>query len=71
MLLIKVRVTANARAEKVVKKADDHFVVSVKVKAERNEANRRVLEIVRSMYPGRSVRIIHGHQGPSKLIAID
>ncbi|MEK7641536.1 MAG: DUF167 family protein [Patescibacteria group bacterium] len=70
-MYIKVRVKAGQRAEKVIQESDDHFVISVKEKAERNMANKRILEIVRGMFPGKSVRIINGHQSPGKLIAVD
>ena len=69
-MLIKVRVTVGARAEKVVRKADDHFGVSVKEEAERNMANKRVLDIFREMYPNKSVRIIHGQRSPGKIIEV-
>jgi len=45
-MLIKVRVTADARAEKVVKKADDLYAVSVREPAERGQANEQVLELL-------------------------
>lgn len=70
-MYIKVLVKAGQRAEKVIKESDDHFVISVREKAERNMANKRILEIVRDMFPGMSVRIINGHQSPGKLIAVD
>lgn len=70
-MYIKVRVKPGSRAEEVVKESDVHYVVSVREKAERNLANSRVLEILKAMFPGRQVRIIHGHQGPSKLVAVD
>jgi len=70
-MYIKIRVLAGARAEEVIKESDDHFVMSVKQKAERNMANKRVLEIVRSLYPGKKVRIISGHQSPGKIVAVD
>ena len=70
-MYIKVRVKSGQRAEEVIKESDDHFVISVKQKAERNMANRRVVEILKEMYPNMLVRIIHGHQSPSKLLAID
>ena len=70
-MYIRVRVIAGSREEKVIKESDDHFVVSVRVKAERNMANHRVLEIVKKLYPGKSVRIISGHHHPKKLLAID
>ena len=69
-MYIKVRVKANQRTEKIEKESDDHYVISVKEKAERNMANKRILEIVKEMFPGKSVRIIHRHQSPGKLIAV-
>ncbi|MDE2038084.1 MAG: DUF167 domain-containing protein, partial [Patescibacteria group bacterium] len=65
-MLIKVKVAADARAEKVVKKADDLFVVSVREPAERGEANERVLELLRLEHPGKPVRLVSGHLKPSK-----
>lgn len=38
-MLIKVKVTADAPAEKVVKYCDDLYLISVREKAERGEAN--------------------------------
>lgn len=69
-MLIKVRVTVGARAEKVVKKKDDLYVVSVKQKAERNEANDRVLEIFRKLHLRKSVRIVKGHKSPAKIVEV-
>jgi uncharacterized protein YggU (UPF0235/DUF167 family) len=78
-MYIKVRVKANARAESVVQESHDHYVISVKEKAERNLANKRIIEILKSMFARKTpsgvevpqIRIIHGHKGPSKLIAVD
>lgn len=70
-MYIKVRVKAGQRAEEVIRESDDHFVISVREKAERNMANKRILEILRDMFPGKSVRIINGHHNPGKLIAVD
>jgi uncharacterized protein YggU (UPF0235/DUF167 family) len=70
-MYLKVRVKPGSRAESVVKESDNHYVICVKEKAERNLANSRVIEILKGMFPDRLVRIIHGHQGPSKLVAVD
>ena len=69
-MFIKIKVTAGSKKEKVEKKAEDLYFVSVKEEAERNLANRRVIEIVKGMHPGKSVRIIHGHRGSSKMIEV-
>lgn len=70
-MYIKVRVTAGVSAEKIIKESDDHFDVSVREPAERNMANKRILEIFRKMYPQKSVRLVSGHHSPSKILAID
>lgn len=70
-MYIKVRVKADARAEEVVKEKDDHFVISVREPAERNLANKRIIEILRNMFPDKDVRIVNGHHSPSKLVAVD
>ena len=69
-MLIKVRVTPDARAEKVVKKTDDLYVVSVREPAERGEANGRVLDILKKIYPRKEVKLISGHLKRSKIIEI-
>jgi uncharacterized protein (TIGR00251 family) len=70
-MYIKVRVKAGARKEEVIKEKDDHFIISIKEPAERNQANRRIIEIIKGLFPGTIVRIINGHQSPSKLLAVD
>ncbi len=72
-MYLKVRVNASAKKEKVEKKSDDNFIISVKEKAKMNMANKRVCEIISSIYeiPRKSVRIISGHQSPSKILSIN
>ncbi len=69
-MYIKIKVVPDAREEKVEKLKDDEFRIWVKLPAENNVANNRVLEIVRGMYPNKGVRIISGHYSPSKIISI-
>ena len=73
MIYIHVKVNAGVKKESWKKKSEDHFEVSVKEKAERNMANIRVLELVAEHFsvPLNRVRIINGHQHPSKLLIIE
>ena len=73
MRYIHVKVFAGARKESFKQKSEDHFIVSVREKAERNLANIRVLELIASHFkvPATKVRIINGHKHPSKLLVID
>lgn len=70
-MYIKIKVTPDAREEKVEKTGDDSLKIWVKVPAENNAANSRVLELVRELYPNQSVKIISGHHSPSKIVAIE
>jgi len=72
-MYVHVKVTAGAKKEIWKNKSTDHFEVSVKEKAERNEANNRVLTLVASHFkvPVNKVRIVNGHRHPSKLLVIE
>ena len=72
-MYIHVKVQAGAKAEKVFKKSDDHFEISVREPAERNLANRRVIGLVAGAFGvglGK-VRIISGHHSPSKILDVE
>lgn len=72
-MYVHVRVMAGAKKESVVKESDDHFVISVREEAERNMANRRVIELIALHFhlPSNKVRIISGHQSPGKIVSVD
>ncbi|MES2023760.1 MAG: DUF167 domain-containing protein [Patescibacteria group bacterium] len=72
-MYIRATVTAGVRKESFVKKSKDHFEVTVKEKAERNMANKRVIELVAEHFkvPKNKVRIVNGHHHPSKLLVVD
>ena len=72
-MYIKVRVTPDSKTESVLKKTEDHFVISVREKAERNMANKRVVEIVASIFkvPVGRARIVSGHHSPSKIVSVE
>ena len=72
-MYVKVRVIAGAKKEKVFKESEHHFAISIKEPAERNMANRRVIEIVAREYGvlASQVRILTGHHRPNKLLLLD
>lgn len=72
-MFIKVKVIAGSKKEEIIKKKEDSYQISVKEKAERNLANRRVCEIIASLYkvPTGKVRIVNGHQSPSKILSVN
>lgn len=71
-MLIKVRVLANAKKEHFRVLDPDTFQIEVRQKAERNEANHRVRELLARHF-GISVgkvTIVTGHKGRNKIISI-
>lgn len=72
-MYIHAKVIAGAKEEKIELKNKDHFLISVKEKAERNMANDRVLELISFHFqiPKNKVRIINGHHTPTKLLSIN
>ena len=72
-MYVKVKVFTNAKKESVEKIGENRFETRVKPKAERNMANRRVLEIIAEYFkiPVSKIRIINGHQSPSKMLSVD
>ena len=72
-MYVKVRVIAGAKKEEIIMEKPNYFKIFVREKAERNEANSRVLELVARKYGTtiNKIRIINGHQSPSKLLSID
>lgn len=72
-MFIKVKVQASYKNEKIQKKSEDHFVISVKEPPERNLANNRVCQIIALNFKvNRSaVRIVNGHHSPSKILSVN
>ena len=73
MQYIHVKVKAGVKKESFVQKTEDSFEISVREKAQRNQANTRVLELVAEHFkvPVSRVRIINGHKHPSKLLIVE
>lgn len=72
-MYIKAKVLAGSKKEYLKEKSTDHFDVAVKEPAERNMANRRVIELVAMHFkiPAGKVRLISGHHSPSKILSVD
>lgn len=70
-MYLKVKVKAGQKREEIEKVNENTFHISVKEKAERNMANNRILEILslELKIPLNKIRIINGHQSPTKLIS--
>lgn len=69
-MYLKIKVTPDSKKEKVEKLSDDSWHIWVKVSAENNLANGRILELIREAHPNTFVRIVSGHHSPSKIVSI-
>ncbi len=69
---VTVKVRAGAGKEKTTELTPLRFEISVREQAERNQANRRVIELLAARFgvPVKQVRMIKGHRSPSKVFAI-
>ena len=72
-MYIKIKVNTETKNEKMVKKTDTSYEVSVKEKPERNMANKKVVELVAKQFKlsPHKVRIVSGHHSPSKILSLD
>lgn len=71
-MYIHVKVTPNAKEEQFEQVNETHFVARVREPAERNQANKRVLELVQVHFTEATrVHIVSGHHSPSKLLVVD
>lgn len=73
IVYIKVRVKSESKRESVFKKNKDTYYLSVREPPLRNQANKRVCQIISSLFNVqiKKVRIINGHQNPSKLLSVN
>lgn len=70
---IKVTVTPGAKKESLIEMDPKALAICVREKTERNEANKRVLELVADhfgVHP-RRVSIMTGYRARSKIITVD
>ena len=72
-MYIKIKVQARAKREVITKKSKNSYIISVKEPAERNLANKRICQIIASLFnvPIKTVHIINGHQSSSKMLSIN
>jgi uncharacterized protein YggU (UPF0235/DUF167 family) len=71
-MYIHVRVQAGAKQESFTQISETHFEATVKEKAERNQANERVVTLIKQFFPAAiRVMLVSGHHSPSKLFAVE
>lgn len=71
-MYLKIRAIPEAKKDLIEVLSPDTWKVSVKAPAERNLANQRIVELVaaRLGLEIKQVRLISGHQSPSKILSL-
>ncbi|MEK7101010.1 MAG: DUF167 domain-containing protein [Patescibacteria group bacterium] len=72
-MYVRVHAKPGSRKETVTHGKEGELFISVKEKAEGNQANKRLRELVALTYalPENKVRILSGHHSPVKLFTLD
>lgn len=70
-MYIKIHATAGAKREEIAERGADAWEISVREKAEKGRANRRILELVRHIYRGKRVIMVAGHHSPHKIVSVE
>ncbi|MFA5228474.1 MAG: DUF167 family protein [Candidatus Paceibacterota bacterium] len=71
-MLIKVKANPSSKEDKVIKKNEDSFEVFVRADAQRNMANKRIIELLAEYFnlPQYKVKIIKGFKESNKIFDI-
>ena len=72
-MYVRVHVLHGSRRESFLKENHDTFIACVKEEAKRNQANKRVRELLGSYYnlPLGHVALVSGHRSPHKVFNIE
>lgn len=72
-MYIKVKVYPKSKKEEFKILNENKFEIRVKEKAERNLANKRIVELVAGHFEieTKKVKIVSGHQSPSKMLSVN
>ena len=70
-MYVHVKAKTKQKKEYIKEINKGYFEISVKEKAEKNLANKRILEILNEHLHNPKIRIINGHKSSSKLISVE
>lgn len=72
-MYVHVHAIPGAKKERVTKVADDEFHIAVREKAERNMANKRIIELLAESLGVSTghIKMLTGHRSPSKMFSVE
>jgi uncharacterized protein YggU (UPF0235/DUF167 family) len=73
LMLIKVKVTTGSKEDLITKKDEDSYIVNVREKAERGQANQKVKAILSSYFrvPSGKIKLVKGGKKQNKIFEIN
>jgi len=71
-MLIKVKVYSESKSDEIIKKSEDSYIIKVKEKKERGEANHKVKKILVEYFKTtpNNIRLLKGGKKPNKIFEI-
>lgn len=69
-MYIKVKAYPGSKEEVVKRVGEDTFIMYIREVALRGQANKRILTILQSEYPGVRIRLVSGHVKHNKVFEI-
>jgi len=72
-MYIKVKAFPSSKKEFFEKNSEDTYTVYVRDRAERNLANKRIVEVIAEQLgvPRGKIRIVSGHHSQGKILSVD
>lgn len=72
-MYVRVRAVPSSKRERVIILEDKELTIHVKEPAERNLANRRIIEILGEHFhvPTKRIQMLSGFRSPTKIFSID
>ena len=71
-MYIHVKAYPKSKKENLELLKDGYFEICIKEPAEKNLANKRIVQMLKDYFPNnKNVRIISGHHSLSKLVSVD
>ncbi|MEX0651924.1 MAG: DUF167 domain-containing protein [Candidatus Paceibacterota bacterium] len=72
-MYVRVLVHADSKKELILQESETEYTISVREKAERNQANRKIVEIIAREFniEENRVRMVSGHRSQRKIISIE
>ncbi|PIR37918.1 MAG: hypothetical protein COV34_02410 [Candidatus Zambryskibacteria bacterium CG10_big_fil_rev_8_21_14_0_10_42_12] len=72
-MYIRVKVTPGAKKEEITQISELVYEIKVKEKAERNQANQRVIDIIAHIFgkSAGSIKLVSGHHSRTKMFSVN